>query len=871
MQNEKISSIKGSKTLSKNIQSGTIPEETNKDQVLEQSLRPDSKKRNRGSSPKRRKRKKQKPVASIIHRYFKSDLLFQNEKVKTKFLYCFNIKELIILMEVNSTFYENIVQLEYFKKYIKLRSEFLLKENIYQKILVSNNEETINYALKNKKYINIPENKLKQGEDNKNNINLKISQSRVYHEKFNSKGIKKPVKLGLNNVLTIYPTLAGEKEKHEKDQEVKNNNNNINNKFLEVLMNKEKDKMISIKEIQKSLFPPLDFKKLDINSLLKNNAEKIKKLSKKYNLSPLENRIIFNGIIEHLIFMNDLNEGNDQHPIVITNLKASNGFNYYIESLLNIDFDEIIKINFNNILFNSMQIMKTLCFIFHKYSYCLRILILSNNNIDDKFSKLLFPSLQENKILYLLDLSNNSITNEGLAFGELLFIDNRSMDIVIFDNNLLGPIGIYNLCSFLRNNQKTSINMLDLGYNGITKEGINHLINYLKNNKNKITKLYLGGNYLCDEGVEILSTIFKRIDKVKQDEPNENNDENNNDESKNNINDSKNVNIENKSSFNKISVNNIRNSLKNRRESLLSNIFNNFNNNYIENNNIVSFLDLQNNNLTKKSSHYLSTIISSNNPDLKELILYKNNLGNEGIYKIISSLKINNSLLSLDISDTKIDEKAIKYISDNIDDECVLEKLLLSKNNLKKACEYIKNLLLKKTNIRYIKLTACKIEDNFNLIFQGLEGNKNLQILDMSNNNLSLKQELFEDIINPLKSNNTLIKLKFNETNIDDTAVDYISKGLELNEGLRKIYLKKNYLGKNSVKMLSKAIENNKNCVITKIELEGNDEINNKLIQQIIRAIENNKDNLSECYSEMNISDLDCNKKYNDEPNDIFS
>ena len=118
-------------------------------------------------------------------------------------------------------------------------------------------------------------------------------------------------------------------------------------------------------------------------------------------------------------------------------------------------------------------------------------------------------------------------------------------------------------------------------------------------------------------------------------------------------------------------------------------------------------------------------------------------------------------MLSLDISDTKIDEKAIKYISDNIDDECVLEKLLLSKNNLKKACEYIKNLLLKKTNIRYIKLTACKIEDNFNLIFQGLEGNKNLQILDMSNNNLSLKQELFEDIINPLKSNNK-IKIQWN-------------------------------------------------------------------------------------------------------------
>ena len=152
--------------------------------------------------------------------------------------------------------------------------------------------------------------------------------------------------------------------------------------------------MLSFKEYKKVLFPPLDYKKCTINILLKNDADKIKKLIKKYNLTQIESKIIFNGIIEHLLFMNDLNEGNDQHPIVITNLKASNGFNYYIESLLNIDFDEIVKINFNNVILNSIQIMKTLGFIFHKYSNCLRILILSNNKIDDKCSKILFTSLQ---------------------------------------------------------------------------------------------------------------------------------------------------------------------------------------------------------------------------------------------------------------------------------------------------------------------------------------------------------------------------------------------------------------------------------------------------------------------------------------------
>ena len=110
-----------------------------------------------------------------------------------------------------------------------------------------------------------------------------------------------------------------------KEKEIKNNN--IGNKMLN-----NKDKMISIKEIKEILFPPLDYKKFDINNLLKNNADKIKKLIKKYNLTQTESKIIFNGIIEHLIFVNDLNEGNDQHPIIITNLKAGNGFNYYIES-----------------------------------------------------------------------------------------------------------------------------------------------------------------------------------------------------------------------------------------------------------------------------------------------------------------------------------------------------------------------------------------------------------------------------------------------------------------------------------------------------------------------------------------------------------
>jgi len=875
MQNEKLSALTKSKTLSKNILSNNIAE-LNKEQTNDLTSKRDSKiiKKKRPSilSPKKRKKKKQNQNIVVIHRLFKPDLFFKNEKVKAKFINCFNIKEQIILMDVNSVFYENIYYSECFQKYLKIRSEFILKEDIYQKILLSNNDETINNTLKSKKSqknnpsINIGN--LKNKSSNKQadkanaiNSNSKISQSRVYHEKFKSKGIKSPVKMGLNNVLTIYPTLAGEKDRDDKEELKKKKN-------LYHFENKSnKERLNIIKEQKKTLFQsPLDFKKLDINLLLKNNAEKIKKLIKKYDLSQTESKIIFNGIIEHLIFLNDLNDQNEQHPIIIQNLKASNGFSYFVESLLNIDFEEIAKINFNNVLLNSMQVMKTLGFLFHKYSHCLRILILPNNKIDDKCSKILFPSLQENKMLSLLDLSNNCISNEGIAFSELFFIDNRLTNIVLFDNNLIGPIGIFSLCSFLRNNQKINIELLDLGYNGITKEGVNHLVNYIKNNRNKISTLYLGGNYICDDGLELLSSIFTRENKNIEIDlkniVNTNNSKENNDTS--NMNNSNILNNTNNKDLNNTVSSNVKNN-----NSLVNNNNSNSamnNSSFVENNNKITFLDIQNNNLTKKSCNYINNIILANNTEITNLILSNNDLGNDGVIKVLSSIKVNNKLLSLDLSETKIDEKVVKYLAEILDEECVLEKLLLSKNNLKKACVHIKNLLIKNTNIKYLKLTSCKIEDSFNLIFNGLANNNMLQILDLSNNNFSLRQELFKDIIDALKTNNTLSKLKLNETNIDDFAVEYISKGLENNGGLREIYLKKNYLTKKAVNMILKAIENN--SIIAKIELGGNDEINNKLIQDVEKVLQNKKECASELNSDSDMSILDSNKKYDDDLKD---
>ena len=64
--------------------------------------------------------------------------------------------------------------------------------------------------------------------------------------------------------------------------------------------------------------------------------------------------------------------------------------------------------------------------------------------------------------------------------------------------------------------------------------------------------------------------------------------------------------------------------------------------------------------------------------------------------------------------------------------------------------------------------------------------------------------------------------------------------------------------------MLKKAIDKNNNCILTKIDLKGNDELNNKLIQEIEKVLLNKKESSSEYNSEFDVSFLDYNKKYDD-------
>lgn len=639
------------------------------------------------------KNKKKKNEGDIaFNLIFKPGRFLSNPKILKNFLSFFNIRELFIIMELDTHIFQAVQDSEVFKKYLLIRKEFVTKSV---------------------DKIDSKKNKLK---------NLPIVNDKV------------------SKIVTF-----AKKEKELNDDE-----------------NQEHEKpKFDLK------LPSIDFQKLKIKYLINNNCQIIKKFTKTYSLNNSECHSIFNGIFEYLIIKEKgvPIENNEPKRFSLLNNKISNGLNYYVESLINLDYSNIIKLDLSNVGISSSNIMKKLCIILQRYSNSLKILSLSNNGIDDKSAKILFSSLESNNVLEILNLSYNEIGEDGLVTN--FFCLNKSLHTLSFHHNLLGPIGVDYLFNYLISNRYMNLKSLEIGYNGITKEGTEYISKYIKVNESLFT-MNIEGNYLCNEGIKI---ICESISKKKS-------------------------------------------------------------------RNIISFLDLQNNNITNKGCPFISKMLSES-PFINALSLRNNLLYNDGINKIISSINNENSnLVSLDISDTKIDEKGMKIISEIINKEFVLQKLILSYNDFNSAGNYINNLLTKESNLKYLDLSFCNISTQFNLIFQGLSKNQNIKLIDFTGNYIPMRKEILNELGKVLSENIYLKNFILNQCNIDDIGMNYINKNLENNHSLMTLSLNHNFITKKSISGLENAII--KNSVIKHVYLYENNELNNKMINQIEIALKKN-------------------------------
>ena len=636
------------------------------------------------------KLKKKNDGDLAFNTFFKHGKFLNNPKVLKCFLSFFNIRELFIIMELDTHIFKAVNDSDVFKKYLLIRNDFVSKTD---------------------DKININKIKLK----NKPTINDKVSKKVTFFKR----------------------------EKESNSDEKQENDN----KTYELEL------------------PDIDYKKLKIKYLIANNCQMIKKYIKTYSLTNSECHSIFNGIIEYLIIKEKGIPIENNEPKIFSLQQMSNSLNYFTESIMNLEYPNIIKLDINNAGISSINQMKKIYSIFQRYSNNLRILSLSNNGINDKNAKILFAGLQNNNVLKFLNLSYNEIGEEGL--GTNFFSSNKSLNTLIIHHNLLGPIGSDYLFNYLISNKHMNLKSLEIGYNGITKDGTEYIAKYIKDNQNLIT-INIEGNYLCNEGIKII------CDSINQ---------------------------------------------KNGK-------------------NTISFLDLQNNNISNKGCQHLSDMLLES-PFINGISLRNNLLYNDGVNKIISGINNTNSnLVSLDISDSKIDESAMKIISEKINKDTSLQKLILSYNDFSTAGNYINNLLIQESNLKHLDFSFCNISTQFNLIFQGLAKNTNIKLINFSGNYIPMRKEILNELGKVLSDNIYLKYLILNETNIDDIGMNYINNNLEKNHSLMTLSLNHNYITKKSISGLENAII--KNGVIKNIYLFDNNELNIKMIKQIENALKNN-------------------------------
>ena len=577
------------------------------------------------------------------------------------------------------------------------------------------------------------------------------------------------------------------KEKIKNKPPINNNNDKLPKKVNFFLNDKESNNDDSKENEYKRTelkLADIDFQKLKIKYLINNNCQMIKKYIKTYSLTNSECHSIFNGIFEYLIIKEKgipNIENNEPKIFSLPYDQISNSLNYFIESIMNLEYPNVYKLDISNIGISSVNQIKKIYSIFQRYSNHLRILSLSNNGINDKNAKILFAGLQNNNVLKVLNLSYNEIGEEGL--GTNFFSSNKSLDTLILHHNLLGPIGIDYLFNYLISNKHMNLKSLEIGYNGITKEGTEYISKYIKDNQSLMT-INIEGNYLCNEGIKIIC-----------DSINQKNGKNN-----------------------------------------------------------ISFLDLQNNNISNKGCQHISDMLSES-PFINGISLRNNLLYNEGINKIISGIS-NSNLISLDISDTKIDEKTMKIISEKINKNIALQKLTLSYNDFSAGGNYIKNLLINESNLKYLDLSFCNISTQFNLIFQGLAKNQNIKLINFSGNYIPMRKEILNELGKVINDNKNIKNLILNECNMDDIGMNYINNNLEKNHSLITLSMNRNFITKKSIPGLENAII--KSGVIKNIYLFENHELNIKMIKQIENALKNN------CKIIVNITKENENEKVKD-------
>ena len=532
------------------------------------------------------------------------------------------------------------------------------------------------------------------------------------------------------------------------------------------------------KQDLKAFFAPkekkVNFDKYNLSQLLRKNCEIIKKIKMKLKLTKSQTISIFAPIIEKQMRKEMTDE------IDISNYNLDNEgiamINYVLSNYENL---KRIKIANNSQIKNITLINNVI----NDKRTDLQILNLSYNNLEDKCGILLFDYLQKYcPQINIINLSGNNLTNKTFGSPKLkeAFSNNKFPFIrkFLISHNLLGAKGAVSLFELLINCKL--LNLLDISYNGIENNVFDSEISMTffdpqKSGLNSFYTFYYEGNFLPSSEIE----------------------------------------------------------------SLIQCLFGN---------SILTYLYLGNNQIDDESMKIINYYLINSFNKLYYLHLNYNNFTIKGFKQLFSAIENNScNLIELNLSNNKINQKILKLLFDSCKKSKHISSLNLSYNDFSKSVmsDIIAKFFETDLKIKNLNLSACHLGLGCKTLMTSLEKNTKIGCLDLSVNDIGGNKNIFDSLSKYLKKNLYIKYLYLDGNFINDKDFEkLIVEGIHYNKNLYLLSLRSNRItlekieNKETGKNIREIIKINNH--IKNIRLDGNPIKNEKNLNLLNEALEKN-------------------------------
>ena len=216
---------------------------------------------------------------------------------------------------------------------------------------------------------------------------------------------------------------------------------------------------------------------------------------------------------------------------------------------------------------------------------------------------------------------------------------------------------------------------------------------------------------------------------------------------------------------------------------------------------------------------HLSEVLKQNN-SITELNIAGNEIEDEGMKCLIDLLELNNSLATLDISETIV---PIESFCIMLEKNKTLESLYLSKNYIEMEpvsdeIKAIAHLVSLNTPLTNLDLSHNKLgNEGIKLLSEAVKNNHTLEKLNLSN--IGMESEGM-GYLSELKDNKSITDLNISGNKIGIKGIEYLIDYLNGNSSLTALNISKTLVGAAGMIQLYKALYNNK--TISSLYLDSN-------------------------------------------------